>query len=56
MSRKHFRLLAEAISEIENDETRKAMCRKIGEVCAQCNNYFNWSIWCSACNVEYSQC
>jgi hypothetical protein len=52
MSRKHFRLLAEAISEIKDEEIRKDTASKIGSVCSKLNPLFNWYTWKAACGVK----
>lgn len=51
MSRKHFKALAEAIKGIECSIERERMASLIGNVCAECNSNFNWSIWNNACGI-----
>ncbi len=51
MSRKHFRALAVAISQISDDGERKRTARLIGDVCASCNGNFKWSVWNTACKA-----
>ena len=51
MSRKHFAALAAAISGIKDAGERERMAQLIGNVCADCNDRFNWSTWRSACGV-----
>ena len=51
MTRKHFMLLAEIISELKNSEERKRMADVIGNVCADSNKHFDWTRWRSACGA-----
>ena len=51
MSRKHFRALAEAIAGINDADDRERTAKLIGNVCAGCNDNFNWSVWNNACRV-----
>jgi len=51
MSRKHFRALAVAIAGINDADDRARTAKLIGDVCAGCNNNFNWSTWNNACRV-----
>lgn len=52
MSRKHFKALAEAIKGISDADERENTAELIGNVCADCNDRFNWDTWCVACGVE----
>ena len=54
MSKKHFRLLAEAIAGIhETDQLdRKDIASLIGRVCMIINGNFNWDKWNKACGVS----
>jgi hypothetical protein len=52
MSRKHFKVFAARIAEIEDLEERQRYASFVGEACAECNCNFDWSIWLSACGVE----
>ena len=54
MSKKHFRLLAEAIAGIpETAHTdREGVANIIGKVCEQVNGNFNWDKWNKACGVS----
>ena len=52
MSKKHFKLLAEAIAEIKDIETRKEVAYKIGSVCNLVNSLFDWHRWNIACNIN----
>lgn len=51
MSRKHFKALAEAISQISDLRERERIAGLIGDVCCSCNGRFDWYRWRSACNV-----
>lgn len=52
MTKKHFKLFAEAISKIEADAERMSTAELIGRVCAQINPRFDWVVWYDACNVK----
>ena len=52
MTKKHFILLARAISTITNLEERTRVTNLIADVCAQSNTLFNYSKFLQACGVE----
>ena len=52
MTRKHFIELANIISAINDIAVRCHLARKIGYVCANSNNNFNWNTWNYACRIE----
>lgn len=54
MSKKHFRLLAEAIAGIPETAItdREGVADIIGKVCQKFNSNFNWDKWCKACDVR----
>lgn len=54
MTKKHFKLLAEAISEIENNDERRRVATSIGRVCFNMNEQFDWLRWSEACDVPYN--
>ena len=49
MSRKQFKVLAEAIAKLKDSNERKRMADVIGKVCASANGRFDWTRWHSAC-------
>jgi hypothetical protein len=52
MTRKHFRMIAEIISKIENPEERKAMAEKNAIACKKSNPRFDRTKFLEACNVK----
>ncbi len=52
MTRKHFRKLAAAIAALDNEHERRRMAQAIGDVCADSNERFDWTVWRVACNAE----
>ena len=54
MSKKHFKVFAEAIAQIENDEDRVRTAKLVADVCAGENGRFDYGRFYSACNVERS--
>jgi len=52
MSRKHFRLIADAIRQIEDSTARRDAAEKLASVCAQSNPRFQHSTFMKACNVR----
>lgn len=55
MTKKHFIQLAKAIDSIQDQATRTMMTHKIGAVCSNINNRFNWQTWEKACNESHSK-
>lgn len=51
MTRKHFRLMADTISRIENKADRKAMAKHNAEICAKSNPRFDSAKFMAACGV-----
>ncbi len=54
MSKKHFKVFAEAIARIENAEERGRAAKLVADVCAGENGRFDYGRFYSACNVERS--
>lgn len=52
MSRKHFKLFADAISEIQDLADRKRVAQLVACVCKQSNSNFDFYKFYSACGVE----
>ena len=52
MTRIHFIALAAAIAEIKDSYDRGIVADRIGKVCAECNDRFNWKTWYRACNLN----
>lgn len=52
MTKKHFKLLAEAISKLKSEKEREKVAQLVGEVCRQINPRFDWTRWRTACNVK----
>ena len=53
MTKKDYKVLAEAISTIQNNADRKSMSDLIGKICHRRHSgttEFNWSKWYDACN------
>ena len=50
MKKKHFKLLAEAISKVDDLPERKHLAKEIGKVCESQNTRFDWYKWDEACN------
>jgi hypothetical protein len=52
MTRKHFKLVAEVISKIEDTTERKQMAKHNATAFAKANPRFNRSMFMAACNVN----
>jgi hypothetical protein len=52
MTKKHFAKLAACIKEIKEALYREKMCKAIGDVCASCNENFDWLKWRNACGCK----
>lgn len=52
MSRKHFKALADAISQIPDMANRKLVANIVGSVCKQCNSRFDFHKFFLACGIE----
>ena len=52
MSRKHFKLFAEAINEIQDMQQRKNVAKMVADVCKQLNSNFCYQTFYSACGLE----
>lgn len=52
MSRKHFKLFAEAISEISDLTERKALASLVASICKQSNSKFDYQRFYNACGIE----
>jgi len=55
MTRKHFKMLADAISKLSIAVERERICELIGEVCAEANGRFDWYKWRIACKIEETE-
>lgn len=51
MTKKHFKLLAEAISRVDSLMERQHLSKEIGNVCKSQNDRFDWFRWNEACCV-----
>lgn len=51
MSRKHFKLFAEAISQITDLQERKSVAYLVASVCKQSNSNFNYQTFYAACGL-----
>lgn len=51
MTKKHFKLLAEAISKVDSLPERQYLSKTIGKVCESQNDRFDWYRWDEACKV-----
>ncbi len=50
MTKKHLKLLAEAISKVDSLKERKRLVTLMGEVCQSQNDRFDWFRWNEAYN------
>ena len=52
MTRKHFKLFADAVKEIDDMVTREAVAYLIANVCKQANSNFNYDKFYIACGIR----
>lgn len=52
MSRKHFKLFADAVKEIDDMVTREAVAYLIANVCKQANSNFDYDKFYIACGIR----
>lgn len=52
MSRKHFKLFADAIKEIDDMVTRESVAYLIANVCKQANSNFDYDRFYIACGIR----
>lgn len=55
MSKKHFEILAAAISTIESMENRLTVALKIAEVCKSANPKFHFGMFMTACGINVTK-
>ena len=55
MSKKHFELLAAAISCIESVENRLKMAQAISDICKESNPRFNYGLFLKACGITVAK-